>query len=207
MASMDEQEKDDVFGAPPKGKRAGAAPAVQKGEEFPNAHQFMRAFFYGSYVVPHPDRLDKKVEKRFRCSLIVPKALLAHNLNFHAHFKHTQRDVFRKKNPEFVRFKSIIFDYAVGMDGKELPDPRTFSLERLKQHCIDQDWKIDFDLFPGLELRDTVFQFFLRQDKKDESDAFYQKQEQRRRLHGLSAQMRAEMDVVPESVRIEFEEV
>lgn len=171
----------------------------------PDAEKFMKAYYYGTYIVPHQDRLDKKVEKRFRVALIVPKSLLQNNMNFHSHFKHTQADVFRQHNPEFVRFKNIIFDYATNLDGSEISDPRTFGLERLKQYCVDQKWNIDFHLYPGLKLREMVFQYFKRIDKVDESEAFYRKQEADRKLHGLSAQLRAEIEVIPESMRIEFQ--
>ncbi len=189
-----------------KTKDEQEAVANEKVPLFAENSKFMRAHYYGTYVVPHPDRLDKKIEKRFRVSVVVPKSLLQHNMNFHSHFKRTQVDVFRERNPEFVRFQNICFDHATNIDGSEINDPRTFSLDRLKRHCIDQGWEIDFHLYPGLKLRDVVFQFFLRQDKKDETEAFRLKQENDRKLYGLNASLRAEMESVPKGERVKFEE-
>jgi hypothetical protein len=198
-------EEADVFGSFPS--QPPPRQEAQAEEEIPNPERFMRANFFGTYVVPHPDRLDKKMEKRFRAALVVPKSLLKNNMNFHAYFKQTQMDEFRRRNPDFVRFKSIVFDYATNIDGSEVPDPRTFSIERLQKHCTEQDWKIDFNLYPGFKLREIVFQYFLRIDRVDEREAFYKRQDADRRVHGMSAQVRAELDVVPASHRISFQEI
>ena len=169
--------------------------------------KFMLAKYYGTFVVPDATRLDKKKEQRFRVSIVVPRSLLKHNFNFSSHFKYTQKQAFATKYPEFIRFKSVILDYATELDGTEIRDWRTFSIERLKQYCIQQEWTIDFDLYPGLELRRIVHEYFRRPDKIDESEAFYRKQEHDRKVRGLSAELRAESESIPAELRIQFEEV
>jgi hypothetical protein len=189
------------------GKKAPEAAKSAPATDFPDADQFMNATYYGTYAVSHPDRMDKRMEKRFRVTVVAPKSLLTTNMNFHAFFKHTFTADFKANDPDFIRFQNVCFDKALNLDGTEIKDPRTFSLERLKKHCEDQGWNIDFRLYSGLKLRDVVFQYFLRPDKKDESEAFYAKQEAERRLHGLSAELKSAISVVPEAARIKFEEV
>lgn len=169
--------------------------------------KFMLARFYGTFIVPDATRLDKKKEQRFKVSIIVPKSLLKYGFNFNSHFKYTQKQAFANKYPEFIRFKSVILDHATELDGTEIRDWRTFSIERLKQYCIQQEWTIDFDLYPGLELRRIVHEYFRRPDRRDESAAFYRKQEHDRKVRGLNAELRAESESIPAELRIQFEEV
>lgn len=180
-----------------------AAPKKVSGLD-PN--KYMIASYYGTYIVPDENRLDKKREKKFRCKIVVPKSLLKHNFNFHSHFKYTQKQAFVNKYPDFIRFKKVIFDQAHELDGSEIRDPRTYSLERLKQYCMDKEYDIDFDLYPGLQLRNIIEQFFERRDRVDEREAFYRKQAHDKQVRGLNAELRAEAELIPEGVRIEFEE-
>lgn len=179
----------------------------KKSEPVVPSEDFIKAKYYGTYVVPHPDRLDKNTEKRFKVTVMMPREVLQSGYNFHAYFKHTQKQAFVERDPEFIRFKNIVFDHAVNVDGSEIKDPRTFSLDRLKKHCIDRGYEIDFSLCPGLHLREAVFEFFERPDRRDESEAFYQRQEQKRRLHGLQASFQEKQSVLPKDVQIVFDEV
>lgn len=111
-----------------------------------------------------------------------------------------------KQFPEFIRFKTVVFDYATELDGSEIKDPRTFGLDRLKKHCIDEEYEIDFDLYPGLQLRSIVSQFFERTDRVDEREAFYRKQAHDKQVRGLSTELRTESELIPEDERIRFEE-
>lgn len=178
-----------------------------KKKEVAPSDDFIKAKFYGTYVVSHPDRLDKNVEKKFKCTVMMPSDVLKSGYNFHAYFKNTQKQAFIDRDPEFIRFKNVVFDFAENTDGSEINDSRTFSLERLKQHCIDQEYEIDFSLYPGLHLREVVFEFFERPDRIDESEAFYQRQEQKRKLHGLQASFQEKQSALPKEAQIQFEEV
>lgn len=168
--------------------------------------KYIKAYYKGTFVVPHPDRLDKKTEKRFSVAVIVPRQLLDSGFNFHTHFKRSEEETFRERYPDFVKFRQVYFQYAVNLDGSEINDPRTFSIERLKKFCIDQGWRIHFNLYPGLKLRHVVFHFFLREDGINEQKAFYRQQEADLRQHGLKSDLRAAHEMVPKKHRITFEE-
>lgn len=187
--------------------KAIAKEDVRKGLENVDPNKFMLARYYGTFVVPDTHRLDKKKEQRFKVTIVVPKSLLKHNFNFHSHFKYTQKQAFAEKYPEFIRFKNVVLDYATELDGTEIRDWRTFSIERLKAFCTEKEFGIDFDLYPGLQLRSLVHEYFLRPDRRDESQAFYRKQEHDRKVRGLNAELRAESESIPANVRIQFEEV
>lgn len=172
-----------------------------------NSDQFMLARYYGTYVVPDTLRIDKKREQRFACSIVVPKALLDHNFNFQSHFRYTQRDAFAKRFPEFIKFQKVSLDYVTELDGREINDWRTFSIERLQRYCVEKKYKIDFDLYPGLQLRTKVEEFFERRDGRNESEAFYAQQEHDKKVRGLNAELRAASESIPTELRISFEEV
>jgi hypothetical protein len=173
----------------------------------PDPENYMYLSYYGTYQAPDTARIDRRIEKKFRVTVVGSKSLLETGMNFHSYFRHTFQERFKDQDPEFIRFHNIVFDKAVNIDGSEISDPRTYSLDRLKQHCMEKGWAIDFRLYSGLKLRDVVFQFFIRADKRDESESFYAQQERDRRLHGLTAELKSQLDVVPEAARIKFEEV